>query len=280
MAQTFFQTGTRSMTALDEFFTQLDRFPYAGIFDGIEFPWDPLKNLVQTVEDLLAAEKAVKRVQSWDGLRLTGPSDPNADRLGPGLCVERGLVTETALLFEKASVLVGPGTVLEPTAIVKGPAIIGAECEIRQGAYLRGGVLVGDHCVVGHATEVKGSLLMGHTEAGHFNYIGDSILGFHINLGAGARLANFQFRSARDKHAGTIHPIHIPLGQRTVDTGLQKLGAILGDHVEVGCNAVLSPGTLIGRDSWIYPNLTVPKGYYAPHTVLAPAARKPKITPR
>ena len=114
---------------------------------------------------------------------------------------------------------------------------------------------------------------MDRSEAGHFNYIGDSILGRHVNMGAGSKLANLQFRSREEKQEGFIHPIQILSAD--LETGMEKLGAMVGDHAEIGCNAVLCPGTLLGKDTWVYPNLIVPKGYYPPNTVLTPKDRKP-----
>jgi bifunctional N-acetylglucosamine-1-phosphate-uridyltransferase/glucosamine-1-phosphate-acetyltransferase GlmU-like protein len=118
--------------------------------------------------------------------------------------------------------------------------------------------------------------MMDHSEAGHFNYIGDSIVGRHVNMGAGSKLANLQFRSREEKQKNFIHPIQIPLPSEDLKTGMEKLGAVVGDHAEIGCNAVLCPGTLIGKDTWVYPNLMVPKGYYPPNTVLIPKDRKPR----
>ena len=154
--------------------------------------------------------------------------------------------------------------------------MIGEDCDIRQGAHIRGNALIGDHSVVGHVTEFKNSILMDHTEAGHFNYIGDSIIGSHVNLGAGSKLANLQFRSADEKRKDYIKPIQIPLDSGILNTGMEKLGAVIGDNVELGCNAIVCPGALIGKDVWVYPGLTVPKGYYPAGILLVPKDRKPR----
>lgn len=118
---------------------------------------------------------------------------------------------------------------------------------------------------------------MDHTEAGHFNYIGDSILGSHVNLGAGSKLANLQFRSVDEKLKNYINPIHIPSDYETLDTGMEKLGAMIGDNVEIGCNTIICPGALIGKDVWVYPGLTVPKGYYPSKVRVVPKERKPRF---
>ncbi len=142
-------------------------------------------------------------------------------------------------------VFIGEGTVVEDGAMIKGPAIIGRNCEIRHNAYIREHVIIGDDCVVGNACEVKNSVFFNHAVAPHFNYIGDSILGFKAHLGAGVKVSNFKLVPGN---------IMLEIDGQTVDTGLRKFGALLGDHVEVGCNAVLNPGSIIGRRSVIYPN--------------------------
>lgn len=121
---------------------------------------------------------------------------------------------------------------------------------------------------------------MNHVEAGHFNYVGDSILGSYVNMGAGSRLANVQFRSLREKMEGFIRNIEIPMDRGTVSTQLSKFGAVIGDNSEVGCNAVICPGTLIGKDNWIYPNCTVPKGFHPPGHFIAPTSHKPRSRPK
>ena len=140
----------------------------------------------------------------------------------------------------------------------------------------RGNVLTGDHCILGHNTEIKNSILMDHTEAGHFNYVGDSILGSYVNLGAGSRLANLQFRSPREKREGFIQPLTLDVDGEEIATEMEKFGAVVGDYVELGCNAVLCPGVLLGKGSWIYPNMTIAKGSYPPESMFRPkSGRKP-----
>ena len=157
------------------------------------------------------------------------------------------------------NIRIGRGVLIESGAMVKAPAIIGDYSEIRQGAYLRGYCLIGRRCVVGHTTEVKHSIFLDDAKAGHFAYIGDSILGANVNLGAGTKFANLRFLP------GTII-VRTPQG--AVDTGLKKLGAILGDRVQTGCNSVTSPGTLIGPDSFLMPNVTAPSGAHPRKSVI------------
>ena len=128
--------------------------------------------------------------------------------------------------------------------MIKGPAIIGRNCQIRHNAYIREHVLIGDNCTVGNSTELKNALLFNNAVAPHFNYLGDSILGFKAHVGAGVILSNFK------SFPGNIM---IELDGKPFDTGLRKFGALIGDHAEVGCNSVLNPGSIIGRNSVVYP---------------------------
>lgn len=133
---------------------------------------------------------------------------------------------------------------IAPSAVINGPAIIGHGSELRTGAFLRGGTLVGDGCVVGNSVELKNCILFDGVQVPHFNYVGDSILGYRAHLGAGAVTSNVK----SDK---TL--ISVCFEQKCIPTGRKKLGAILGDGVEIGCNSVLNPGCIIGAQSRVYP---------------------------
>ncbi|WP_457943594.1 acyltransferase [Caproiciproducens sp. LBM24188] len=137
------------------------------------------------------------------------------------------------------------------TAYLGGPTIIGPESEVRHCAFIRGSALVGAGCVVGNSTELKNVILFDNVQVPHYNYVGDSILGYKSHMGAGSITSNVK----SDK---TLVVVHTP--ENDVETGLKKFGAMLGDHVEVGCNSVLNPGTIIGRNSNIYP-LSRVRGY-------------------
>ena len=152
---------------------------------------------------------------------------------------------------------IGKGTVIEPGTLIKGPAIILNNTEVRQGAYLRGNIMVGNKCVVGHTTEMKSAVMLGESKAGHFAYIGDSILG-KVNLGAGTKLANLKIVAS---------PVVLNINGAKYETGLKKFGAILGDGVEIGCNTVTAPGTLLGKSVLVYPNVNA-RGYHPPNTVI------------
>lgn len=264
------------MRDLSLFFDHLDEFEHKSIFDGIESVWEPLTRLEDTVQDILEALPGnVKRVHEMAGLHVI-PHRELTRFPQPGFLVEKWIEIQEPTYIESAGIFLGAGTVLEATAIIKGPAVIGRQCEIRQGAYLRGNVLTGDHCVLGHNTEVKNSILMNHTEAGHFNYLGDSIVGSYVNMGAGSKLANLRFRSREEKIGGFIMPITLEIEGQEIETGMEKFGSIVGDHAELGCNAVLCPGVLLGKSAWVYPNMTVSHGYYPPHTILASREKKGK----
>lgn len=140
------------------------------------------------------------------------------------------------------------GAIIAPSASITGPCIIGRGAEIRHCAFIRGSALIGRGAVVGNSTELKNALLFDEVQVPHFNYVGDSILGFRAHMGAGAITSNVR----SDKK-----PVILHLPEGPLDTGMKKLGAILGDDVEVGCNSVLCPGTLIGRGSIIYPTSLV-----------------------
>jgi NDP-sugar pyrophosphorylase family protein len=143
-------------------------------------------------------------------------------------------------------VFIREGTVVEDGAMIKGPAIIGKNCQIRHNAYIREHVIVGDGCVVGNACELVRSVLFNDCQVPHFNYVGDSILGHEAHLGAGVKVSNFKLMPGN---------VTVEVEGRPFDTGLRKFGALLGDHTDIGCNAVLNPGSILGRGAVIYPNV-------------------------
>ena len=135
-----------------------------------------------------------------------------------------------------------------PTAYLGEPCIIGPGTEVRHGAFIRSSALVGADCVVGNSVELKNVILFDHVQTPHYNYVGDSILGYYSHMGAGSITSNVK----SDKKLVIVRS-----GEEKMETGIKKFGAMLGDHVEVGCNAVLNPGTMIGRNSRVYPTSCV-----------------------
>lgn len=155
-------------------------------------------------------------------------------------------------------IVIGRHCVIEPGAYIRGPALIGDDVTIRHGAYIRGNALVGDGCLIGHATEVKNAILLNGSRAPHFAYIGDSILGNRVNLGAGTRLSNLKIARGH---------VLVKVGGQVIDTGLRQFGAVVGDDAQTGCNAVLNPGTLVGPRSLIYPSAAI-TGVVPPDTIV------------
>ena len=161
-------------------------------------------------------------------------------------------------VYLEGDILLGEGVVLEHGAFVRGPAVIGDRTVVRQGAYLRGDVLVGDDCVVGHASELKHSVILSESAAPHFNYLGDSLVGRDVNLGAGTVLSNMKLARTN---------VRVKVGEERHDTGLIKFGAVLGDGCQTGCHTVLNPGTVAGRGSFFYPQ-SCAVGYFPPQSVV------------
>ncbi len=160
-------------------------------------------------------------------------------------------------VHREGAVFVHPTVKLPHTCTLIGPVYIGEGTEIRPGAYLRGNVIAGRNCVLGNACEFKNALLLDSVQVPHFSYVGDSVLGAGAHLGAGAVLANLRL----DRNA-----VSVRLASGTVDTGLRKLGALLGDGAEVGCNAVLQPGTILEKRSVVLPGIAF-GGHLAANTI-------------
>ncbi|NLN84390.1 MAG: glucose-1-phosphate thymidylyltransferase [Firmicutes bacterium] len=206
-------------------FFNLDQEPLAFLFENTDKVWDVLRDLEELIKDLVKPEI-------------------------------HGNIHESAYL--EGPVYLGPGSVIGPHAYIKGPVYIGANSEVRHGAYIRPNSIIGDHCIVGHATELKSSILLSHAQAPHFAYVGDSVLGRGVNLGAGTKLANFKLG------ANEVQLLY--QGER-ISTGLRKFGAILGDGVSIGCNAVTAPGTVVGKNTWIYSSVSL-RGYIGPEKIV------------
>lgn len=153
---------------------------------------------------------------------------------------------------------VAKSAVIAPTAVILAPAIIGENTEVRHCAFLRGATLIGNDCVVGNSCELKNCILFDSVQVPHFNYVGDSILGYRSHMGAGAVTSNVK----SDHSTVALHN-----GGVKIETGMKKLGALLGDFVEIGCNSVLNPGTVIGRHSRVYP-LTSVRGSVPPDSIV------------
>lgn len=174
-----------------------------------------------------------------------------------------GTLSPSAYLVHPELISIGEGSIIEPGAYIQGPCVIGKNCTVRHGAYIRGNVLTGDGCVIGHDTEAKHAIFLDRAHAAHFAYVGDSIIGNDVNLGAGAKCANLKF----DKS-----PVHVFLNGHRTPTQMTKLGAIIGDKSQIGCNAVTNPGTLIGQQVRCYPNLNI-EGFIPSHSIVKPSLK-------
>lgn len=257
----------------------LDDFSEKDIFSNCIYAWDALKQL---------KEYTIRRTDDFfnhrclkDGVPLPSAFVVHNGKLrdareckvsygdvtkGKLLVTENGQVLKGASIIMAGAVLIGKkihigqGVLIEAGAYIKEPAIIGDYTEVRHGAYMRGFCVVGKRCVVGHATEVKHSIFLNDAKAGHFAYLGDSILGNNVNLGAGTKFANLRFLP------GTV-TIKTP-DKKNIDSGLRKIGAILGDDCQTGCNSVTNPGTVMGKKSALMPNTTAPSGFHLPSTLI------------
>ena len=192
-----------------------------GIFNGCTYPWEVLPKIKDYILEL--------------GNSL---NQEEYDKIG-----ENVWISKTAKVA--------------PTAYIAGPAIIGNETEIRHCAFIRGNAIVGNNCVVGNSTELKNVILFNNVQVPHYNYVGDSILGFHSHMGAGSITSNVK----SDK---TL--VIVKNGEEKIETGLKKFGSMIGDNVEVGCGSILNPGSVIGRNSNIYPLSSV-RGVIAPNSI-------------
>lgn len=188
-------------------------------------------------------------------------------RLTGGVQTILGQVMPGAHLSDRP-IYIAAGARVEPGAYVLGPAYIGPGAVVRHGAFVREDVILCAGAIYGHDTEAKNALLLPGAHAPHFNYVGDSILGRRVNLGAGTKLSNLGMLSEKDPATGKRPSMQIGVHGRTYDTGLPKLGAILGDDVQTGCNAVLNPGCLVAPRTLIYANVSLRKGYYPPDAII------------
>ena len=187
---------------------------------------------------------------------LGAPLDALLDAL-PSQAIESALSPDVHLLGDR--IVIGKGARIGPSVLLEGPLWVGEDVEIRTGAYVRGGCWIGDGCRIGANTEVKRSILLPEAKAPHLNYVGDSILGRDVNLGAGTVLSNF-------RHDGK--EIVVVDGAARIPTGRRKLGALLGDGVRTGCNSVLHPGVIVGRDTEIYPLVQLRSGIYPKYSIV------------
>ncbi|MCX6986955.1 MAG: UDP-N-acetylglucosamine diphosphorylase [Chlamydiae bacterium] len=198
-------------------FFAIEEFEHSSLFQQIEHVWEVLPNI-----SIYLSQYSLGEIESPlpDGLHLENPH----------------------------SIRIGKNCLIEPGCFIKGPCIIGDHSEVRQGAYIRGNVITGKKCIIGHATEIKNSILLDGAKAPHFNYVGDSILGKDTNLGAGVICSNLRLDNQN---------INFLIKGRIFSSKSNKIGLILGDRSQIGCNTVSNPGTLIGKDVLCFPSLNI-----------------------
>ncbi len=198
-------------------FFDLQNVSFASLFEELDFPWEALLKIENYIQNQTPKNE--------------------------------GQVSRGALLF--GTVIVKKGAIIDPYSVIYGPTFIGENTHIRPFSYIRGKTIIGKNCVI--RGEVKDSIILNNTALAHFNYVGDSILGNNVNMGAGSRTANLRLDQEN---------IKIKVNSKLIDTGIKKFGAIIGDKTQIGCNAVLNPGTLIGKNSIVYPLVTPKAGFY------------------
>ncbi len=208
-------------------FFDLKNFEHEKLFEDFEYIWTPLLNLKKYLNSFNFSKQNIK-------------------------------LPPTSIIENPEQVFIGENTSIEPGVYIKGPCIIGRNCSIRHGSYIRGNVIIGDNCIIGHATEIKHSILLNNSNAAHFAYVGDSIFGNNVNLGAGVKCANFKLNKQN---------IKVFFENKILKTEMNKLGAIIGDNVQIGCNSVLNPGTIIEKDAICYPCVNV-KGHILKKSII------------
>ncbi len=233
------------------------------LFADCEFPWSPIGRLHGAIVDFITDKTSKNECKAKRKLLY----NKEGSFLEGSYHILESEILKDDIIDTELKIFIGAGTLLEAGATIKQNTIISNHCEVRQGAYLRGNTYVGAHSVVGHTTEMKNSIFIQHVEAGHFAYIGDSIVGSYVNLGAGTKISNLQFRSYEAKKKNLFSEIPFFHNQQTIQTGLSKFGAIIGDGCETGCNSVLCPFVLLGPECWIMPNYCVVKGVYKRRTL-------------
>ena len=232
------------MLKFKDFFAQIENFPCPELFE----------EKLEGFDDLVFAWDILKRIQKGFVKGV----------VKPGI---HGEVKEGAII-EGDDIYIGKGSVIHPGALVCGPTIIGENVEIRHCAYVRGNVIIGDGAVVGHCSETVRSVFLPGAKAPHFNYVGDSVLGTDVNLGAGTKLSNL-------KNDGTN--IITKWKNERKETGIRKFGAILGDGCQLGCNSVTNPGTVMEPGCRVYPCAMV-HGYMDKNTIFKLRQRSAKGT--
>lgn len=183
-----------------------------------------------------------------------------------GIYFSKNIKLKNSVLIPELEIYLGNNIFIEAGTTIQAKTIILDSCKIRQSAYLRENTVIGNSCVIGHGTEIKNSLLFSNNEIGHFNYIGDSVIGSYCNLGAGSILCNLAFRTLQQKKNHLFPEMSLILSEKE-QIKANKKGVVLGDGSEIGCNSVVGPFSFLGQNCQVYPNVYVSKGIYSPKSV-------------
>lgn len=248
------------------FFENLNQEKIAPLFEK-QFLWEVLKVLKEYLYDIVSClpSKILLKNPLPESIFLTKEGEiiplKELEKIGEDFYLKgeklEGAVLEAGVFIKSEKVCFERGVRVEAFSYIEGPAFFSENTQIRHGAYIRGSVYTGKNCVIGHTTEVKNSIFLKEAKAAHFAYVGDSILGSNVNLGAGTKLANLKF---------TKKEVNFYFKDKLIKTGLKKFGAILGDNCQTGCNAVLQPGTLLGKGCIVFAGKVVGPGFFEPFT--------------
>lgn len=226
------------MTHQPQDYFDLSTTDFADLFDGVHYVWE-----------------AIPQIASYIQKRHDTDRKPNISDYD----------LPPTVTYKSADIYIGEGVTFEPHVYIEGPAIIEDGAFIGHSAFLRYNTIVGQKAGVGNSCETKNTLIMEGSSAPHFSYLGDSIIGQRVNLGAGAKLSNYPVKFMG---VDPVPTIFLDVDGERVDTGLSKFGAILGDDVKLGCNSVCNPGTVIGKNTWVYALVSVAKGIYPANSVI------------
>lgn len=218
----------------------LSETAHAALFDGLTYAWDALPIIGDYLRGLLDT---------------THPANGHTVNVHPSV-------------FIGEDVYIGNNVQIAPGVYIEGPTVIEDNAQIRHGAFVRGNTLVAAGAIVGHSTETKNAVLLEGAAAPHFSYVGDSILGARVNLGAGTKLSNFPMNADPDPETGKRPTIQFLHDGQHIDTDIVKFGAILGDDVQLGCNCVTNPGTVIGARTLVYTLTMLKKGIYPADSII------------
>ena len=241
--------------SLDNFFDKVPEGPFfKALLSDLEYPWQAVSKIGPALEAHFVGRNSQGSLRANHRSELPEPAYYQQSTQ---------FLTED-LVDRELMIHIGAGTLIEAGVTLKPKTVIESGCQLREGAYIRGNFYAAQGSVIGHTTEVKNSVFFNHVEAGHFTYVGDSLIGANSNLGAGTKVSNLEFRTTLQKQEEVFPELFLNYQGKRIATGLQKFGAVLGEGTEIGCNGVINPLVFLGKGSWVLPCLSLPKGVYPP----------------